>query len=163
VTLAFRFPAVNEFLASSCASRRICWRRAPEPQNPIGNLHARITIRLNRTWRVMVHPHVASLGARHYKYRKAKDKRNLVEYHFDTSGKLNVSGDGSSQREPCLLRSSSLARAVVFLPPPADHPPSDGLIFSHRAIAIATHARVNIVVRNKSRYSMNALTLSSRS
>src|ERR1700677_4440776 len=111
----------------------------------------------------MVDPHVTVLGARHYENRKPKDKQDFVQYHFDTSGKLHASCDGSSQRESCLLRSSSLVRAVVFMPPPADDPPSEGLIFSHRAIAIAPHARVNVAVRNKSRYAMNALTFSSHS
>jgi hypothetical protein len=49
VTLAFRLPAVNEFLASSCASSPICCRRVPAPPNLLGDLHARSTISLNRT------------------------------------------------------------------------------------------------------------------
>ncbi len=72
---------------------------APSTPNLIANLHARNTISLNGVWRVIIDPYETGLGARYYENRKPKDKQDLVEYDFDTTGTLNVPGDWNSQRD----------------------------------------------------------------
>ena len=72
---------------------------APSAPNLIANLHARNTISLNGVWRVIVDPYETGLGGRYYENRKPKDKQDLVEYDFDTTGTLNVPGDWNSQRD----------------------------------------------------------------
>jgi beta-glucuronidase len=76
---------------------------APAPPNLIANLHARTTISLNGTWHVIIDPYETGLGGRYYENRKPKDKQDLVEYDFGTSGTLNVPGDWNSQRESLLF------------------------------------------------------------
>jgi beta-glucuronidase len=76
---------------------------APSPPNLITNLHARTTISLNGAWRVIIDPYETGLGSRYYENRRAKDKQDLVEYDFETSGTLQVPGDWNSQRESLLL------------------------------------------------------------
>jgi len=76
---------------------------APAPSSLIANLHGRTTISLNGIWHVIVDPYETGLGARYYENRKPKDKQDLVEYDFDTSGTLNVPGDWNSQRESLLF------------------------------------------------------------
>jgi beta-glucuronidase len=75
---------------------------APSPPSLIANLHARTVISLNGVWRVIVDPYETGLGSRYYENRKPKDKQDLVEYDFDSSGTLNVPGDWNSQRESLL-------------------------------------------------------------
>jgi beta-glucuronidase len=93
--MALVFVAVN--LATSLSAA------APAPSNVIANLHARTTISLNGVWRVIIDPYETGLGARYYENRKPKDKQDLVEYNFDTSGTLNVPGDWNSQRDSLLF------------------------------------------------------------
>jgi len=69
------------------------------PSGLIANVHARTTITLNGVWHVIVDPYETGLSGRYYENRKPKDKQDLVEYDFDTSGTLNVPGDWNSQRE----------------------------------------------------------------
>jgi beta-glucuronidase len=76
---------------------------APSPPNLIANLHARTTISLNGVWRAIIDPYENGLGSRFYENRKPKDKQDLVEYDFDTSGTLNVPGDWNSQRDSLLF------------------------------------------------------------
>jgi len=71
----------------------------PGPANLIANLSGRTTLSLNGKWRVIVDPYESGLGSRFYENRKPRDKQDLVEYDFDTSGTLNVPGDWNSQRE----------------------------------------------------------------
>jgi beta-glucuronidase len=72
---------------------------APSPPHVINNVYARTTVSLDGVWRVIVDPYETGLGGRYYENRKPKDKQDLVEYDFDTSGALNVPGDWNSQRE----------------------------------------------------------------
>jgi beta-glucuronidase len=76
---------------------------APAPTDLIANLHARTTLSLNGAWRVIIDPYETGVGARYYENRKPKDKQDLVEYDFDSSGTLNVPGDWNSQRETLLF------------------------------------------------------------
>jgi beta-glucuronidase len=80
-----------------------------EAQSPsrIVNVEARRTTSLNGKWRVIVDPYENG----YYDFRlqpskdgyfldaKPKDKSDLVEYDFDTSGQLDVPGDWNTQRE----------------------------------------------------------------
>jgi len=85
------------FVAATLASA------APSAPRLIANLHARTTISLNGTWRVIIDPYETGLGARYYENRKPKDKQDLVEYDFDSTGTLDVPGDWNSQRETLLF------------------------------------------------------------
>ena len=85
------------FVTASAAANLLA--AAPSAPHLIANLHARTTISLNGVWRVIVDPYETGLGGRYYENRKAKDKQDLVEYDFDTTGTLNVPGDWNSQRE----------------------------------------------------------------
>jgi beta-glucuronidase len=80
-----------------------------EAQSPsrIANVEARRTTSLNGKWRAIVDPYENG----YYDFRlqpskdgyfldaKPKDKSDLVEYDFDTSGQLDVPGDWNTQRE----------------------------------------------------------------
>ena len=55
----------------------------PGTTNLIANLHGRVNIGLNGTWRAIVDPYEVGLGSRFYENRKPKDKSDLVEYDFD--------------------------------------------------------------------------------
>ena len=80
-----------------------------EAQSPsrIVNVEARQTTSLNGRWRAIVDPYENG----YYDFRlqpskdgyfldaKPKDKSDLVEYDFDTSGQLDVPGDWNTQRE----------------------------------------------------------------
>ena len=80
-----------------------------EAQSPsrIVNVEARRTTSLNGKWRAIVDPYENG----YYDFRlqpskdgyfldaKPKDKSDLVEYDFDTSGQLDVPGDWNTQRE----------------------------------------------------------------
>src|SRR5271157_5891977 len=80
-----------------------------EAQSPsrIVNVEARRTTSLNGKWRAIVDPYENG----YYDFRlqpskdgyfldaKPKDKSDLVEYDFDTSGQLEVPGDWNTQRE----------------------------------------------------------------
>ena len=80
-----------------------------EAQSPsrIVNVEARRTTSLNGKWRVIVDPYENG----YYDFRlqpskdgyfldaKPKDKSDLIEYDFDTSGQLDVPGDWNTQRE----------------------------------------------------------------
>jgi beta-glucuronidase len=80
-----------------------------EAQSPsrIVNVEARRTTSLNGKWRAIVDPYENG----YYDFRlqpstdgyfldaKPKDKSDLLEYDFDTSGQLDVPGDWNTQRE----------------------------------------------------------------
>jgi beta-glucuronidase len=80
-----------------------------EAQSPIRivNVEARRTTSLNGKWRAIVDPYENG----YYDFRlqpsqdgyfldaKPKDKSDLLEYNFDTSGQLDVPGDWNTQRE----------------------------------------------------------------
>ena len=80
-----------------------------EAQSPVRivNVEARRTTSLNGKWRAIVDPYENG----YYDFRlqpskdgyfldaKPKDKSDLVEYDFDTSGQLDVPGDWNTQRE----------------------------------------------------------------
>ena len=80
-----------------------------EAQSPsrIVNVEARRTTSLNGKWRAIVDPYENG----YYDFRlqpskdgyfldaKPKDKSDLIEYDFDTSGQLDVPGDWNTQRE----------------------------------------------------------------
>jgi len=71
----------------------------PKPANLIANVPGRVTHSLNGTWRIIVDPDETGLTSRFYENRKPNDKRDLVEYDFDTSPTLKVPGDWNTQRQ----------------------------------------------------------------
>jgi beta-glucuronidase len=85
------------FIAASLASA------SPAPSNLIANLFGRTAVSLNGVWRVIIDPYETGLGGRYYENRKPRDKQDLVEYDFDTTGTLNVPGDWNSQRASLLF------------------------------------------------------------
>lgn len=75
----------------------------PPPANLIANISGRTSISLSGVWKIIVDPYETGLGARFYENRKPKDKQDLVEYDFDSSGNLKVPGDWNTQRESLLF------------------------------------------------------------
>ena len=75
----------------------------PAPSNLIANIAGRTTINLDGTWNTIVDPYETGLRMRFYQNAKARDKRDLVEYNFDTSEKLKVPGDWNTQRDTLLF------------------------------------------------------------
>jgi len=73
------------------------------PANLIANVGGRSSISLDGTWNAIVDPYETGMGSRFYLNAKPKTKSDLVEYNFDTSGKLKVPGDWNSQRESLLF------------------------------------------------------------
>ena len=85
----------------------VCTPVEAQPPSRIVNVEARQTTSLNGKWRAIVDPYENG----YYDFRlqpskdgyfldaKAKDKSDLVEYNFDTSGQLEVPGDWNTQRE----------------------------------------------------------------
>jgi beta-glucuronidase len=76
---------------------------APGPSNLISNVPGRHVITLDGAWKAIVDPYATGFGMRIYENRKPRDKSDLVEYDFDSSGSLNVPGDWNSQRESLLF------------------------------------------------------------
>jgi len=75
----------------------------PAPGNLIANVAGRTTINLDGTWNSIMDPYETGLRMRFYQNAKARDKRDLVEYNFDTSEKLKVPGDWNTQRDTLLF------------------------------------------------------------
>lgn len=75
----------------------------PAPSNLIANIPGRTTINLDGTWNSIMDPYETGLRMRFYQNAKARDKRDLVEYNFDTSEKLKVPGDWNTQRDTLLF------------------------------------------------------------
>jgi beta-glucuronidase len=75
----------------------------PAPSSLITNIPGRKTVTLDGTWNVIVDPYESGFNSRFYENRKQKDKSELVEYDFDTSGTLKVPGDWNTQRESLML------------------------------------------------------------
>jgi beta-glucuronidase len=85
----------------------ICAPVAAQAPSRIVNVEARRTTSLNGKWRAIVDPYENG----YYDFRlqpskdgyfldaKPKDKSDLLEYNFDTSGQLDVPGDWNTQRE----------------------------------------------------------------
>jgi beta-glucuronidase len=85
----------------------ICAPAAAQSPSRIVNVEARRTTSLNGKWRAIVDPYENG----YYDFRlqpskdgyfldaKPKDKSDLLEYDFDTSGQLDVPGDWNTQRE----------------------------------------------------------------
>jgi beta-glucuronidase len=79
----------------------------------IANINGRSTTSLNGQWQAIVDPYdVGFLDYRaqplknnnaFFKNYKPKSKSELVEYDFDTAGRLNVPGDWNTQRESLLF------------------------------------------------------------
>ena len=82
------------------------------------NINARQTTNLDGQWQVIVDPYdVGALDYRaqplktntaFYKNHKPQSESELVEYDFDTSGRLNVPGDWNTQRESLLFYEGSV-------------------------------------------------------
>ncbi len=70
----------------------------PTPSNLIANIPGRTTISLDGEWRVIVDPYEIGTSGHFYENAKPKDKRDLVEYDFDSSPVMNVPGDWNTQR-----------------------------------------------------------------
>jgi len=95
-----------------------------EAQSPIRivNVEARRTTSLNGKWRAIVDPYENG----YYDFRlqpskdgyfldaKPKDKSDLVEYDFDTSGQLDVPGDWNTQRESLFLYEGTIWYRKTF-------------------------------------------------
>jgi beta-glucuronidase len=85
----------------------VCAPVAAQAPSRIVNVEARRTTSLNGKWRAIVDPYENG----YYDFRlqpskdgyfldaKPKDKSDLLEYDFDTSGELDVPGDWNTQRE----------------------------------------------------------------
>jgi beta-glucuronidase len=76
---------------------------AQTPSTLIANIPGRASTSLNGAWHAIVDPYETGIGERFYENRKPKDKRDRVEYDFDTSPVLNVPGDWNSQRADLFL------------------------------------------------------------
>jgi beta-glucuronidase len=86
------------------------------------NVEARRTTSLNGKWRAIVDPYENG----YYDFRlqpsqdgyfldaKPKDKSDLVEYDFDTSGQLDVPGDWNTQRESLFLYEGTIWYRKTF-------------------------------------------------
>src|SRR5580693_1248021 len=84
----------------------------------IANINARQATNLDGQWQVIVDPYdVGALDYRaqpltsnsaFYKNHKPQSESELVEYDFDTSGRLNVPGDWNTQRESLLFYEGSV-------------------------------------------------------
>lgn len=80
---------------------------AQEAPYPMINVDNRHTTSLNGDWKVIIDPYQNGYYSYRYTPRgdgyfmnaKAGDKRDLVEYNFDSSGSLQVPGDWNTQRE----------------------------------------------------------------
>ena len=88
---------------------------AANPSPLINNTANRATISLDGAWQAIVDPFETGLRARFFLNAKAKDKQELLEYDFDTSGVLNVPGDWNSQKKgTVLLRRAGVVQEVIF-------------------------------------------------
>ena len=84
----------------------------------ITNIEGRSTTSLNGQWQVIVdpydvgavdyHAHALQGNGAFYKNYKPQSKSELVEYDFDTSGRLNVPGDWNTQRDALLFYEGSV-------------------------------------------------------
>ncbi len=84
----------------------------------IANINSRQTTNLDGHWQAIVDPYdVGALDYRaqpltsnsaFYKNHKPQSESELVEYDFDTSGRLNVPGDWNTQRESLLFYEGSV-------------------------------------------------------
>src|SRR5271163_141860 len=84
----------------------------------IQNLGARSTTSLDGQWQAIVDPYdVGAVDYRgqplknngaFYKSYKPQSKSDLVEYDFDTAGRLNIPGDWNTQRESLLFYEGSV-------------------------------------------------------
>jgi beta-glucuronidase len=84
----------------------------------IANINARQTTNLDGQWQAIVDPYdVGALDYRaqpltsnsaFYKNHKPQSESELVEYDFDSSGRLNVPGDWNTQRESLLFYEGSV-------------------------------------------------------
>jgi beta-glucuronidase len=88
---------------------------APKPATLIANIAGRAIQSLDGTWRIIVDPYEAGLGAHFWENRKPKDRNQLVEYNFDTSPTLNVPGDWNSQRPDLLFYEGPVWYERTFL------------------------------------------------
>jgi len=64
----------------------------------IQNLEGRTLLSLNGTWRVIVDAYDTGFSAGFYLSKKPRDRRDRVEYNFDTAETLKVPGDWNSQK-----------------------------------------------------------------
>jgi beta-glucuronidase len=93
----------------------------PRPAILIANVPGRATQSLNGTWRIIVDPDETGLTSRFYENRKPKDKRDLVEYDFDTSPTLKVPGDWNTQRPDLFFYEGPVWYERNFLYHPREH------------------------------------------
>jgi beta-glucuronidase len=73
------------------------------PGSLIANVGGRKTMSLDGAWHIIIDPLESGLSAQYYRNRKPKDRSDLIEYGFDASETLNVSGDWNTQKEKLLF------------------------------------------------------------
>jgi beta-glucuronidase len=93
-------------------------RISAQPAPLLANITDRTTVSLNGQWQVIVDPydvgfidyraHPLQGNNAFYKNYKPQSKSELVEYNFDTSGRLNVPGDWNTQRDSLLFYEGSV-------------------------------------------------------
>ena len=96
----------------------IAGRSAAQVAPLVANIEGRSTTSLNGQWQVIVDPydvgavdyraHALKGNGAFYTNYKPQSKSELVEYDFDTSGRLNVPGDWNTQRESLLFYEGSV-------------------------------------------------------
>jgi beta-glucuronidase len=96
----------------------IAGRSAAQVAPLVANIEGRSTTSLNGQWQVIVDPydvgavdyraHALKGNGAFYTNYKPQSKSELVEYDFDTSGRLNVPGDWNTQRDSLLFYEGSV-------------------------------------------------------
>jgi beta-glucuronidase len=101
----------------------VCWLStagiaAAQVAPLIQNIHGRATTSLNGEWQAIVDPYDVGMfsyraqplknNEAFYKNYQPQSKSELVEYDFDTSGRLNVPGDWNTQRDSLFFYEGSV-------------------------------------------------------
>jgi len=96
----------------------VACRGAAQVAPLIANIEGRSRTSLNGEWQVIVdpydvgavdyHAHALQGNGAFYKNYKPQSKSELVEYDFDTSGRLHVPGDWNTQRDSLLFYEGSV-------------------------------------------------------
>jgi beta-glucuronidase len=106
------------FLALIVCVLLLSGRGAAQIAPLIGNINARQTTSLDGSWQAIIDPYdVGSVdyraqplknGHAFYKNHKPESPSELIEYDFETAGRLHVPGDWNTQRESLLFYEGSL-------------------------------------------------------
>jgi beta-glucuronidase len=102
---------VRSIFAGLCIGLAAVTLVRAQPPGLITNIDGRQTISLDGQWQTIIDPY--ETGYYDYRYQpsangyfkdaKPKNKSDLIEYDFDTSGSLQVPGDWNTQQERLLL------------------------------------------------------------